>query len=587
MKINYKKWGIILGIIVVLIISANIILSSTIAKIVNSKLDLINQKGEVVFKVDKIGIDIFSSKLTIKGVSIRPDSLSFEKFKAGELKRSTEATFELSKLKIKGVNIFKILLFKEINLKSAEAEGINVIVYKSDKYIKESNEKKAEEKKDVKLDSIFIKGIEDIGLGEIWLDELDFKIINVQSNDTIFAYTENECTITGIDLEPYEDTVGLFKLTSNNFNINLKKQHFDLKTGHYSILFDEINYNFEDGEIKIDEFSLKPTIDKFKLAQTFPYNSEVFDVETKAITITGIDLKRVILSGEVSLDSIIVDGLNIHIFKDQRKPFNLNKRPKFMHQKMKNLKDPINVETILVKDSHLLYQERLPESKDLMTIAIADLNVEISNMTSIKDSMISKEKLTINLKGNMNKSASLDLSVFMPYNTYNDSFSFTGEVGSAKFSDFNSAIYPALGAKIESGVIDHISFSVRGTPKETTGDMTLLYHDLSANFFKSKPKNEGKKSKTMSWLANAAVVSQNPTPKGRTLVALIEFERVPYKGFGNLVWKSFMSGLVNTVNPVGKVEKESKEAKEVRKEENKETKKEVRQAKRNKKKENG
>lgn len=585
MKINYKKWGIILGIIVVLIISANIILSSIISNIVTNQLEKINKKGEVTFKVDRVFIDIFTSKLKIRGISIKPDSLYFQKFKAGETEKSAEATFELSKLNIKGVNLFKILLFKEINLKRIEAKGIDVTVYKSDKFIK--NEVEEEKKEDVRLDSIFIKGIKDIGLSEIWIDELEFKIINVQSNDTLFAYTENECSITGVDLKPYEDSEGLFALVSNNFNINLKKQHFDLKTGNYSILFEEINFNYEDQEIKINDFSLKPTEDKFELARSFPYNSEVFDVDVEDITISGVDFDRVVLTGVTSIDTILVNGLNINIFKDQTKPFNLEKRPKFVNEKLKTLKDAINIETFLVKDSHLLYQERLPETKNLMAIAISDLNAQISNITSIKDSLKAKEKLTINLKGKLNDKASLNLDIFMPYTMYNNSFSFEGQVGKAKFSDFNSAIYPALGAKVKSGTIDHISFSVNGTPTGTTGSMTLLYHDLSADFFKAKPKNEGEKSKAMSWLANSVVTGQNPTAKGRTLVALIEFERVPYKGFGNIIWKSFMSGLVNTVSPLGKIEKESKDSRETRKEDNKETKKEERQAKRNKKKEKG
>lgn len=562
MKINYKKWGIILGIITVLIVSANIILSSLISEIVTNQLEKISEKRNIQLEVDRVNINIFSSRLNIKGIKIKPDSLYFEKFKLGETKRSTEATFELSKLRIKGFNIFKILLFKEVNLKKLEAKGIDLVVYKSNKYIKEKDEN--ETKEDIKLDSILIEGINDIGLGELWIDELDLKIIDVQSNDTLFVYTENECSITGIDIKPYESTEGLFKIGSNNFNINLKKQHFDLKTGHYSLLFDEINFNYEQGEIKINNFSLKPTMDKAKLASTFKFNKEVFNVDVKSIKLVGLDLDEIVKTGIVDLDSVVVDELEISIYKDQTKPFDLNKRPKFLNQKIRNLKTPINLDAFVVNNSHFLYEERHAGSTSLMTIEIDDLETVISNITSIEENFKTTEPLTHNLKGKLNGVAPLDLSIYMPYTSRNYAYSITGEVGSAKFKDFNSAIYPALGAKIQGGQIDHISFFVNGTPYKTNGKMTMLYHDLSANFFKSKPKHKGKKSKTLSWFANSVVTTQNPTKKGRTLVSLIEFERIPYKGFGNLIWKSFMSGLVNTVSPVGKVVKETKREKEVR-----------------------
>ncbi len=66
---------------------------------------------------------------------------------------------------------------------------------------------------------------------------------------------------------------------------------------------------------------------------------------------------------------------------------------------------------------------------------------------------------------------------------------------------------------------------------------------------------------------------ENIIYKGKVIVALIEFERVPYKGFGNLVWKSFMSGMMNTMIPFGKRLKESEVLKEKRKQEHKQAKK--------------
>ena len=66
------------------------------------------------------------------------------------------------------------------------------------------------------------------------------------------------------------------------------------------------------------------------------------------------------------------------------------------------------------------------------------------------------------------------------------------------------------------------------------------------------------------------------------MIGLIEFERVPYKGFSNLIWKSVMSGMVNTVSPFGKQKKESQAVKLLRKEHNKQVKKAERAAKKNK-----
>ena len=69
---------------------------------------------------------------------------------------------------------------------------------------------------------------------------------------------------------------------------------------------------------------------------------------------------------------------------------------------------------------------------------------------------------------------------------------------------------------------------------------------------------EEKEKKGLTWIANSVMVKSNPSDKGKLKVALIEAERVPYKGFSNLLWKSVMSGMVNTINPVGKTVKREK-----------------------------
>ena len=75
----------------------------------------------------------------------------------------------------------------------------------------------------------------------------------------------------------------------------------------------------------------------------------------------------------------------------------------------------------------------------------------------------------------------------------------------------------------------------------------MLYSNIDANLIIEK-----KEKKALSWIANSVIAESNPSAKGKLKVAFIEAERVPYKGFSNLLWKSVMSGMINTINPVGK-----------------------------------
>ena len=88
--------------------------------------------------------------------------------------------------------------------------------------------------------------------------------------------------------------------------------------------------------------------------------------------------------------------------------------------------------------------------------------------------------------------------------------------------------------------------------------MTMLFDNLDAAVLK---KDQLEENKTFSFLANAAIKDSNPSKNGRVSVAEIEFDRTMYKGFGNYLFKTVESGLVNSVYPFGDRKKVKKKKK--------------------------
>ena len=449
MKKKYKIGLLVIGIIIILVIFSNVILSNVISKVVNNQLEKINNKGEVTLKIDKIAVDVFTGNLTFKNFSIKPDSLFFENFKLGKTHKAVVSDFHLSELRIKGINIVKILFDKEILVKKIIVSGIDLNLYKSDIFI--SDAKEVEQIKKQSFDSIYIKGIEQIDLSAIEFDDFNINVFHVQKNDTLFAYSGKEFDINGLALKHYDNAKNYFRFNKDSLRINFKKQELDLEEGNYKLSIEDISYDFPKKTIKLSNFKMKPSMDRAKLASTYKYNSEVFDVETKEISLNGFYLDSIVRNGVVDLESVVVDGLKLSIYKDQTKPFNLKKRPLFLNQKLKKLDHPIYINKVLIKNTFFSYREKHEGKDDLLAIDISDMNAELNYLTSIKDSLETDKKITINVKGKLNSVADLNLDIFMPYNTWNDSFSFNGSVGAAKLSAFNSAVFPAAGIKLEGG----------------------------------------------------------------------------------------------------------------------------------------
>ena len=62
----------------------------------------------------------------------------------------------------------------------------------------------------------------------------------------------------------------------------------------------------------------------------------------------------------------------------------------------------------------------------------------------------------------------------------------------------------------------------------------------------------------LSFLASSAIHSFNPKKNGRLRVAKVYYNRVPYKGAGNYMVKSVVSGVINSIQPLGKNQKQIK-----------------------------
>jgi len=582
-KLLFKIIGLVVVVILILGLSLNFILSSFVSSAVNAQLNIINEKNHLDITVEKVKINVFSTTIILKGLDIKPDSAVKSAFKSGNSDKASIYEFKIADVRLRGVGLAEVLFEKHLALRRIIVKGISLDIVQGKKTTK-TTANNTHKKKSISIDSLHIGYFSQIDLSKIDIEQYSFNIIDAHTADTTTSYKGDKLQIKGIRLDAYEETKGVFHFNTEKLNLKLKRQRYDLKGGDYFLYFDKLDFSFSDSLIRISNIKFKPTRDKFELASSFKYTKEVFDVELSSLSIHGFKIGNAIKTGVIDIDSVVVDALNIAIFKDKNQPWDYDKRPQFIQQKLKKLKQPIFVDKVLVKNSKLKYSDRAKGAKDIMVVDITNMNAELNYVTSIRDSLRSGNDLTINLNGKLMDSSPMNLDIVMPYNSRVDTFYFSGSLGTAKFINFNPAIYPAAGIKFTQGTLNSVFFSCSASPKASAGTMTMLYSEMEAEVVKKEVEEN---SKALTWIANAVIPISNPSKKGKTTIAKISFERVLYKGLGNLIWKSVQSGLVNTINPFGKVVKEDKKAKQDRKSRNKENKKSTKKEKRRKKKNKG
>lgn len=561
-----KRFSIIFGIIILVIALAIIIINLLLGRILEGQIESALAKGQnPIYKVqvDGASINIISGNIRLKGISLVPDSSYVEKVKNGEGHSANVFRLEIPILRFVGIGLYDAIVHQDIHLRKIELKNAHVFLLQGKAPKIQETEKVDKESKKFNPDSIFIKGLGGLSLHKIVFTDYNLDLIDLEKDEVLLKQRKLGFEITGIKMDKLSDTTDLFDLNVEDALIEFPKQKINLPGGNYQIRLSNLKIIPSESLIVLKGFSLKPTYtDKFKLAKKFPFTTEIFDLSVEELRVINIDFRKLVTGDGVFIDTVLISNLNLNILMDKRLPFNEDKRPKLPNELLKSLKFPLYVKDVIIQNSKLVYQEKMPDHVELMTAILADWNVNVNWVTSIPDSIKTRKSMTINLTANFMEKPPMRVDFNFPMYSTSDTFYFSGHLASAKLSTFNKAAFPAIGAKFISGTLTSISFTGSANPSFSKGEMTFLYKDLEAEMIK---KDQVSKNKFFSWAANTALRKGNPGKNGKERVVPMHFERVPYKGFGNVVWKTLQSGVVSTISPVGKTVKEDKPAKNEKK----------------------
>ena len=558
LKKNYKIGiAILLGLVIILF-AGSLIISSLISKKV---VDLLaNQKNQNYhLSIDKTKFNLFDRAMVINEIHLSPSDSSMIKLRKNLSHLNTLNKISISRIEIRGIHLFPLVFSKKLI--------ISKLIIDDPIYQKFNNGKKVksvEKKKPIKLDSIVIKDIGGFELDKIKVSNLKFQVIEVATDKITFENKPMSFELSGFKLEEVDNQV--FKLLPVGNAFEMSNIHMNFPDKKYEFSLGKLQYNFEDDQLHIKNLSYKPSINKTKLASSYPFNSEVYTIDLKELRIFNLDLQKIIQNEGIFMDSIQISQCSIDIYKDKRKPFDENKRPEFPNDLLKKMELPILIPKISIEDSQLDYEEKLEKKGASMKVTLNKLNINIHNATSIKENREEPLKIEMNSKF-MNK-APLHVTMNLPLKDDQNTFFFSGKLGASQFKYYDSVLVPALGVKITNGDLKSLTFQASANRYSSEGTMTMLYSNLEAEVLK---QNNSEKRGFVSWSVNTLVHKSNPGNNGHEREVMMNFDRVIYKGFGNVLWKTLQSGIVNTIAPLGH-SKEKADAKKKRQEEREEKK---------------
>ncbi len=540
-----------LGIVLISIFYVDTLFDRAVKKSVLFALNAINAKKELLVAIDEVNMDAAKGTIYLRGISVVPDSLYYNKFKNNVIEKRMLTEFQISEIALTNLDLKTIFWNKRIDSVNISITNLITNIYLGQRKVETAPS--TEKSNTHFMDSLHIKGLHHVNLAKIAVNGYQLNVLKADTKDTISSFSGDFLEIDGIELQEHQDVSEVFKLNGKNLGIYFRNQHLKLADKDYKLTIGSLEFKNSEQLLSLKNVAHSPIKTLEYLASKKKYADNLFDIQFKNIEVKGLDIDKYQEHHLGSIEKISIEGMDLKIFKNKQRPENTFKRPLLPHQVLKKMGYPIHISEIIVYNSSLNYKEIQPvNTRDMMTVRLKDLNAQVQYVTSNKDSLKSGKPMKITLSSKLLDKADINIDITMPYNHRDNSFHYTGNIGAADLTIFNPLLIPSANIAIETGKLESIHFSVNATPYKADGELTMLYSNLHVDI----PRKNKKVEHALSFLASSAIHKLNPKKNGKKRVALVSYNRPLHKGFGGYITKSVLSGVINSIQPLGKNKKQ-------------------------------
>ncbi len=506
------KWIAIFSVaILILLLVAGKILSSYVTREVRSKFE------EAGGKIGDLDISLITRSITVSNIDFA---------EKGSLESSVASKAQIERVTLSRINVYQLIANKALLIGEAEIANGDVLFNRAN--VSEdtvaSNDK---------------KGLQQLSIERVTLTDINFSIVNDSINEysgVLNAY------VNGINSS---DTAGIAEVAAYDID-NLEFQINGLKISNpklYSIEIGNIAASSNDSNLNIDSIRLTPKYEKFKFAKVAGKQIDRINTFIRKIEIDGLKYDHLRDSSFVASKIKIIEG-EVHSFRDKREPFKETKVKPLPIAALREVNFGVKVDTIMIQDSKVEYEEFAPEGFESGTIVFEDLNAVLTNLTNLKDS-IQKEYATLNASAKLMGEAQIDATFQLPYDERKP-YVAKGTIGGMPLENLNSPLQNLAFVRIQSGTLEGLTFNFTYDDISSNGKVTINYRDLKIDGLKKDKKNVINDLKTL--LINTVI--KNDKDKEVPLekrTGNVNFERDRKRQIFNFWWKSLFSGIKSSV----------------------------------------
>jgi hypothetical protein len=509
--------------------------------IIKAKLiDLVQRgsNGLYVLSIRDLEIDILQSTATVRGLTIKPDSISMKVL--DEQKQLSDDIFsiQVSTLHIDGLSPTDFINTSSFDLKQIRVDSANIVVtHRKRKY-------------NTKDSSSFYSRIapnqESYALQMLLLNKVDLHIVNKDKAGTIAAFKNVRIQLASIKIDKTTLNDSTRFLFAKDASLYLGNYIGNTNNKKYTFSIDSVALKPQLGSMKVKGLRLKPVDSKTAFNDKLRFQEDQFDIAINELNFQNINWWSFLSNDGLFADAAEVNGGFVNIYRDKTLPLSEeSKVGKFPHQELMNLPFPIHVNKLALQDFSVRYEEFNPKSMETGKVEFNHVKANIQNISNMPEVIQQNNWMKVSTTSIFMNQAQLDANIHFDLgNCANGNFTVNFVLGKMNGTHLNQ-ISEGLGMiKVEKLAIEKLAATVQGNNMFATGDVSFAYNDLTITALKKDDDNRVKKKRFASYMANKFLINSKSDGKK---VQHVRYERDSRKSFFNLIWKTVNKGVTETV----------------------------------------
>jgi len=375
-----------------------------------------------------------------------------------------------------------------------------------------------------------------------FLENIEIKNIRI-SNAMVFwkdsvgmdttAILDLQLDIRDLGLRNNQDT-----LIWKDADLTARNIQLDFPNEYYGCTIKNIHLALNQGLFELDSLLIKPSLPKHAFMKKVNRQTDRIAGLVSTLSLKGFQLSNdtlLRLRAEKLFTNFYLD-----IFRDKRYPFYKDYFTKLPVHYVQQLPFQFEIDSFLVKDSYVSYEEYPDKGDSSGRVFFDKLNASITGLHN----HIDRKPISLYTSAALMGAGDLRAHFIFPTDT-TQPYRASGSLKNFQMTRVNDMLGAAAKVKIKSGTMHELKFDFRYNPYRSDGEVELNYADLKIISLRENKKHEQATSFIKTLLLNTFIIKKKmdeDLPDDKKTGTVL-FYRDTKRSIFNYWWKSLLSGI--------------------------------------------